>query len=414
MTNYPKIIKRLFNVNLFGGIKLGLENCVRLNQALDFPSQAFTSIHIAGTNGKGSVVTKIASALQESGLRVGLYTSPHISCFRERIRINDEMISEDTVERLLTKIFTLAEQLKIPATFFEFTTLLAFAYFAEQNVDIAVVETGLGGRLDATNIVKPKLTAITSISLEHTEILGTTLEEIAREKGGIIKTGVPVVIGPRVPKRVIRELAHHKKSQCIEVTGNFVHFDDENQAIAKACLNTLNINPQAIQKGLEKLPPCRIEILTYPSKHHLTLFPKAIILDVAHNPDGIAALLAMMDHTFPGQPIRTICGLSKNKDLAGCLKLLKKRAIHFHLVEAVNGRGASVSSLEDILLKLETPKSTISIAPTIASTVAQAVELAAHKNEIVLACGTFFIMSDIRAALGIQEPRDPIDINERI
>ncbi len=153
--SYSEVIQKLFNLHLFGGVKLGLQNTQRLQQLLDFPDHSFSTIHVAGTNGKGSVSTKIASAFEHAGYRVGLYTSPHISSFRERIRVNSNMISEEAVQNLLLFLFKIIETEQIPATFFELTTFLAFLYFAQEKVEVAVLETGLGGRLDATNVVYP-------------------------------------------------------------------------------------------------------------------------------------------------------------------------------------------------------------------------------------------------------------------
>ena len=181
---YLDLIQHLLTVNLEAGIKLGLQNVERLQEILHYPDRSFTSIHVAGTNGKGSVCIKVARALEKAGYRTGLYTSPHISSFRERIRINGKMITEEAVESILPPLFKVIEEAGIPATFFEITTFLAFLYFAREKVDFAVLETGLGGRLDATNIVSPCLSVITSISLDHTEILGGSCEEIAHEKGG--------------------------------------------------------------------------------------------------------------------------------------------------------------------------------------------------------------------------------------
>ena len=262
MIRYAEVVAKLFNVNFFGGMKLGLRNMLHLDAALGYPSKAFKTIHIAGSNGKGSTAKKIASALEHSGQRVGLFTSPHISCFRERIQVNGSYISEDAVETLLSQLLTLAEQEKISPTFFEFTTLLALRYFAEQNVDVAVLETGLGGRLDATNIVTPVLSVITSISLEHTEILGNTIEEIAIEKGGIIKPGIPVIVGPRTPHPLLHQMAQKISSPFIPISQTFSCFEEENRALARTALDHLFIPSASISKGVESSLPCRMEIFT--------------------------------------------------------------------------------------------------------------------------------------------------------
>lgn len=403
---YPDLIQRLYSQNLHHGIKLGLENSLKLNQALGNPSHTFPSIHIAGTNGKGSVATKIAKTFQLLGLKVGLYTSPHLSCFRERIKINEAMISEEHLEDLLPPIFSLTEQENIPATFFEITTLLAFSHFAREKVDIAILETGLGGRLDATNIVIPKLTAITSISLDHTEILGNSLELIAAEKAGIIKPHIPVVIGPSVPFQIIEHFAKKNNSPCFQVKGVFSSFEEENCAIAKKCLEVLNISQEAILEGIKTKPSCRMEIV---EKH-----PHTVVLDVAHNPDGLCNLIKSLKNKFPRKAFKIIFGISKNKNALDCLKILREHASHFYPVEAENGRGISVKDLFSQLTFIGVPEHLIILMPTISHAIEHSLNSTSSKQEIILICGSFFIMSEARKTLGIIEPSDFFDINERL
>src|SRR5258708_7866597 len=189
-------------------MKLGLDNIRELLGILGNPQNKFDSVHIAGSNGKGSVSAMLAAAMQGNNYQTGLYTSPHLVDFRERIKINGEMIGEEYVASFLEKIWKDVERLH--ATFFEVTTAMAFSYFADAGVQIAIIETGLGGRLDATNILeKPLVTVITSISLEHTAQLGNTLEEIAVEKAGIMKTGVPAIVC--VPKELKHIFIEHGK-----------------------------------------------------------------------------------------------------------------------------------------------------------------------------------------------------------
>ena len=181
-------------------MKFGLQGIRTLLTSLDHPEKQFSSIHIAGTNGKGSTASMIAAIFTAAGYKTGLYTSPHLVSFNERIRINGKAISSQAVARLATAIHP--EVKRNNCTFFEAVTAMAFKYFAESKVDIAVVETGLGGRLDATNILQPLVSVITTIGLEHTQILGASLEKIAFEKGGIIKKGVPCVTGVKSQKAV--------------------------------------------------------------------------------------------------------------------------------------------------------------------------------------------------------------------
>lgn len=188
--------------------KSGLENTVALDAVFNHPHRAYKTIHVAGTNGKGSTSHLLASVLQCAGYKVGLYTSPHLRDFRERIRVNGTMISEQAVVAFVEAHQTLVEELQ--PSFFEITTALAFRYFAQQQVDVAVIEVGLGGRLDCTNIIAPELAIITNISLDHTDLLGDTLEKIAAEKAGIIKPYTPVVIGETQPESapIFRNVAH--------------------------------------------------------------------------------------------------------------------------------------------------------------------------------------------------------------
>lgn len=405
---YSDLLEKLFKVNLCGGVKLGLENARRLQKQLHFPDQSFKTIHIAGTNGKGSVSTKIAHAFELAGYRVGLYTSPHISSFRERIRVNGVMIPEKAVESLLPSLFQIVETQQIPATFFELTTFLALLYFSQEKVKVAVLETGLGGRLDATNVIHPCLSVITSISLDHTDILGSTRECIAQEKGGIIKEGVPVIIGPNVPLEVIQIIASEKQASCIQVKSNSPLFEQENREIAREALNHLaedfQISEEAIQKGLEARQPCRFERV--PGS-------PVIILDVAHNPDGIRHLFQMVDHDYSGKPLRLLFGLSKNKDVKACLELIIAKGSHLHLVEAGNGRGASIDDLKDEICKLGVDPMLIFSHKEIREGICQAKEEAIKYGEILIICGSFFIMNEARQALGFLEPYDKIDLNEK-
>ncbi|WP_162180782.1 folylpolyglutamate synthase/dihydrofolate synthase family protein [Neochlamydia sp. EPS4] len=385
-------------------MKLGLNNMCRLQRVLDFPASHYQCIHIAGSNGKGSVTTKIAKALEAEGHRVGLFTSPHISTFRERVKINGQLIDEETTKTLLDKIFTKIANEQIPATFFEITTALALAYFAQKKVEYAVLEAGLGGRLDATNIVIPRLSIITSISLEHTEYLGQTVEEIAKEKAGIIKPGVPVIIGPRVPRPVIEEIAKLQNSPLTQVAGNFSNFDEENSAIARAALQTLAVSENSLQLGLKALPACRLELVCQ---------APPTLLDVGHNPDGLIHLFKAIRQKYPHMPLRIMFGLSKTKDVEGCLRVLKEYGEHFHLVEASNGRGIEVGVLYQKMIEHHFPLSSISIDATISYTTQKALLLAKQNRQVLIICGTFFIMREVRASLKIEEPMDDYDINEK-
>lgn len=391
---YASLIQKLFQVNLFNGKKNGLENCHRLDRLLSSPHQQFPSIHIAGTNGKGSTGAKIAHALEAAGHRVGLFTSPHISCFRERISINGEQIPEEDVVELLTRLFSLVEEESIPATFFEITTFLALLYFARKKIDFAVIETGLGGRWDATNVITPLLSIITSISLDHTEILGNSIDSIALEKAGIIKPNRPVLIGPRVPFHIVKQVADALQSPCIQADRTNGTFEDENSSIAKAALkqiSTLIHMPEsAIALGLTVKPPCRFEQASQNPR---------IIIDVAHNPDGLEQLFHAAQIHYPKDKLRVLFGFSKTKDIRACLAILVKYGHFFYPVEAANGKCAAAQDLEKALRDIGVAADKIFSYTNLVESVKQGQQDAEKEGHVLLICGTFFIMDEVKKSL---------------
>lgn len=223
--------------------KANLDNTLALDAYFNHPHKNFKTVHVAGTNGKGSVSHSIASVLQKSGLKVGLYTSPHLRDFRERIKINGKMISESAVVDFIANHKAKFEELK--PSFFEMTVALAFEYFALEEVDIAVVEVGLGGRLDSTNIISPLVSVITNISKDHTNLLGNDICDIAKEKAGIIKPGVPVVIGERQEfiEDVFKGIAHERESNIL-FAEDIYEFRDSKITAGKQELNFFSVNQE--------------------------------------------------------------------------------------------------------------------------------------------------------------------------
>jgi dihydrofolate synthase/folylpolyglutamate synthase len=400
---------------------------------------------------EGSVALKTANTLRLADYNVGLFVSPHISSFRERIQINGEPLSESQVEKYLKEIYDICEEQDIPATFFEITTALAFRAFAQEGVEVVVLETGLGGRLDATNVIKhPALSIITSIGLEHTRILGDTLELIALEKGGIIKEGCPVLVGNNVPLQTLQRCAEEKKAsqiyQCEDLLGqdiqkvmiegneSFEDYDAENSRISKAGLILLQFHlaerisgtdktakfilPETIDEGVKIRPPCRFEELDI-EVGKTTKKVVRVVLDVAHNPQAIDYLVSKLRANYPSAKKRIVVGMSSDKDLKYCTnKLLDyvSDPSKLHLVEASHPRAASISSILEANPKLsdshyEKPEAgslnedgrDIS---SVSTQVEKALKMAAENNETLIICGTVFIMADARERLGIVEPRD--------
>jgi dihydrofolate synthase / folylpolyglutamate synthase len=288
-------------------MKLGIEDVQKVYACLDSPADFYSTIHVGGTNGKGSVCYKIASALQKKGFKVGLFSSPHILCPTERISINGKCIPKNQLEEYFEQLDRLS--------YFERMTLAAFLYFKEQKVDWAVIEVGLGGRLDATNVIKPKVCAITSIGYDHTHILGETLEKIAFEKAGIIKAGVPVVFGPRTTN-VLPEIAEERGAPYVSVLPQ-ENYQKENECVAQEVLAFLGFE----KEPLPQLPPCRYEMI---------VGPKPTILDVAHNLPGFQALFKKLNEDFPRKQIGVIAGFSKDKDIEALLDFIQKKACCFY------------------------------------------------------------------------------------
>lgn len=364
MSDYSALVEKIYSLRGAKNFKRGLERMQSCDSRLGNPSRAFPTIHIAGTNGKGSVATKIASGLQLSGKKVGLYTSPHLHSYCERIAINDVLISEAKVVELAEKLET------FELSFFELTTLIAFQYFAEQKVDVAVIETGLGGRYDATNIIDPMLSIITRISLDHCDLLGGSIEEIAREKAGIIKTNKPVIIGPSTPRNLLREEAEKADSSCITVEGPTLTFDQENSAIASVALKQLAVAEEFIEEAIKVTPPCRNERMG------------SFVFDVAHNPDAIEALISSLS-----SPFEVVCGFSKGKDAASCLKMLSKEARFIHLV-APKDRSHHFSP-EELL------KSCSGHAKAYSSVEEGFLAAAKAKGDVVV-CGSFTVVAEAK------------------
>lgn len=318
--------------------KKDLNNTLALAKHLDNPHLKFKSIHVAGTNGKGSTSHMLASVLQEAGYKVGLYTSPHLKDFRERIKINGKEVSQQFVIEFVAqnKIFLEHQGL----SFFEMTVGMAFYYFALQNVDIAIVEVGLGGRLDSTNIITPLLSIITNISLDHTQMLGETLSEIAFEKAGVIKQNMPVVIGEKQEEilDVFKSIALEKKSPLVvaseieeEVYDSDLKgiYQEKNLKTTQAALKIIGtkgfpLTNEIIQKGLLNI----VKNTGFKGRWQiLQEYPK-VICDSAHNSAGLKYVFSQLaKETY--KELHLVIGVVNDKNLETILPLFSKKAIYY-------------------------------------------------------------------------------------
>jgi len=370
--NYQETLQYLYNLERFG-IKLDLTNITSILNGLGNPHLRFPSIHVAGTNGKGSVAAMLHSVLCESGYNAGLYTSPHLVDFRERIRVGRELIEKDFIFDFVQRLQRDID--KEHFTFFEVTTAMAFEYLGVQKVDLAIIETGLGGRLDATNMIRPLISIITNIGREHTKQLGNAIAQIAREKAGIIKSGIPTITAADQPEALeaIRCICSERDSELIHVqadstysvlgssidgskftfSSNLSEYEDlelnlpgEHQVLnAVTALTAIeklrqlgwNIEEPAIRSGLRKVDwRARLEVFR---KKPL------VLLDVAHNPAGMKALVEALGQFFPKKRVIFIFGVMQDKDHGSMLKEMAPRAKFLVLTKPEYKRAADPESL---------------------------------------------------------------------
>lgn len=423
----------------FAPEKFDLERMRVLMAALGNPEQKYPVIHIAGTKGKGSVAALCASVLKAAGYRVGLYTSPHLQDYNERIQVNAEPIPHMELVALVNEVKPLLASIP-DITTFEITTALAFYYFARQNVNAAVIEVGLGGRLDATNIVSPLLSVITSLSYDHMDILGDTLALIAGEKAGIIKEGRPVVVSPQHPEalEVVESVAAQRAAPLILVGRDFryaylshsienqvfkvwkdpaspsknetsVPLEDpplgapelvipllgrhqiENAAAAYAALQVgrdlgLQIEPAAIKAGFANV--------SWPGRFELLRRNPPVVIDSAHNRDSAQRLRFTLEEYLPGWPIILLVGASEDKDIEGMFAELMPVTRQVIATRSIHPRASDPASLVELAAKYHKP----AVAVSLVEDALEAALLQAGKSALVLAAGSIFLASAVRAA----------------
>ena len=428
MTNYEKTIDYLFTrLPLFSRVgaaayKADLSNTIRLCAELDNPHRKFKSIHVAGTNGKGSVSHMLAAILQSAGYKTGLYTSPHLNDFRERIKIDGEMIPEQFVIEFTDRVRGLIEE--IEPSFFEITVAMAFQYFADEKVDIAVVETGLGGRLDSTNVITPELSIITNISWDHMNILGNSLEKIATEKAGIIKQDIPVILGEVLPETrpIFEKVANEKKAplsiaaekrNITEWTWNHHHlhlqvaesgqtdhkkyeldlagiYQKQNVLTVLEACNVLQdmgwkIDEANITRSLRQVK----KLTGLHGRWETIHIAPQVILDVAHNPDGIKQLVQQIEVT-DHHDLHIVIGMVKDKDIENILSMLPRNATYYFTKAQIP---RAISEIE--LAEMGRNAGLIGEAfPEVNIALKVALDRASAKDLIVV-CGSVFLVGEV-------------------
>jgi dihydrofolate synthase / folylpolyglutamate synthase len=455
---YSEAIQFLYDLRLFGA-KFGLENTFQLAALASKPQDRLRFIHVAGTNGKGSTCAMLESIYRSAGLRVGLFTSPHLVSFRERIQVNRKLISEQDVVRLVEEIQALQRSAGVPpasasdpkitsrrdacATFFEFVTVMALKFFAEQNCDLVIWETGLGGRLDATNIVTPLASVITNIQFDHQQWLGDTLAQIATEKAGIIKPGVPVITATDEPDAlaVIEKMAREKNAPLIKINspeGRRAAVPNQDQmgsptlqpsrvdelsllgdhqklnaalalAVAGVLQNQIRVEEEKTRASLASVHwPGRLQLVTCESG-------RKILLDGAHNPAGAKALSAAVSswssgfsldggtlkrelqhaETVLGAPITLILGVLQDKDWQHICETLAPLAARVFTVPVSSERSANPAELAEACRKLN-PSAEIAAYHSLADALDKSAA-----DRFVIITGSLYLVGEALELLGL-------------
>jgi dihydrofolate synthase/folylpolyglutamate synthase len=417
--SYNKILKLMYSLKRFG-IKLGLSTIREILKGLGNPQNNFSCIHVAGTNGKGSVASALASILNASGYKTGLYTSPHLVRFNERITINNQPISNANVIEAYKAVKQVHRGSREP-TFFEFTTAMAFYEFDRQKIDWAVIETGMGGRLDATNIIKPALSIITNISVEHRKYLGNTIAQIAGEKGGIIKKNTPVIIGIKQKHAiaVVKEIASEKSAPVFRLgddfkvkrnkSGNFTYFGIENiwrnlktgllgnyqvdnAALVVAACEILNkkkasIPVKSIREGLVNNNwPGRLEVV---STNPL------VILDGSHNLIAARNLSRYLSDNLSDRNITLVIGILDDKPYSAMLKSLLPICSRAIITSPKIDRALSP---EKLLAVAEDLIPDVTIIPDVGKAVDYAVKTSLPDDAVCIA-GSLYVVGEAKEAL---------------
>ena len=423
-TDYEKEGVLRYNVTTFS-----LERMEKLLSLLGNPHLKFHTVHIAGTKGKGSTATMLARMLEANNYKVGLYTSPHVLHLHERIAVNSEMITDEEMRDLINRIHAPVEKFSKtdPPTFFEIFTALAFMYFVDKSVDIAIIETGLGGRLDSTNVIQPKIIGITSLSIDHQAQLGSTLDKIAMEKAGVLKRGVPVFTVQQEPEAmsVLKAQALAAKSDLV-VTGSDIDFSHrfetsrEHGPHTRICLTTptskfehlrvpLHGKHQAINCGLALAMLDKLRSLGYnidndkaadglskvslPGRMEVICHDPRIMIDAAHNAASIRALIHAIGQNIPYDSMVVIFGCNSDKDIIGMLKELQYGADKVIFTRSNSPKAASPSDLADMYTEI------CGKMCQYAASLGQALQLAnsaVSREDLICITGSFYLIGQAK------------------
>jgi len=421
----------IYSFSLFGrkgGYKPGLDRISFMLGEAGNPQEKFKTVHIGGTNGKGSTAAFLDSILQSNGLKTGRFTSPHLHHYGERMMINSRPMDDSTLMQLVLEAKPIIEKVEEntgegPPSFFEVTTFLAFYYFGREKIDIGVIEVGLGGRLDATNILKPILTAITNVGLEHTQFLGDTIEKIAKEKAGIIKKNVPIITGATSPAvEVIKARAAEKKSPFVSLQQDYSwerqeqrlegqkfnlntpfreyknlfiplagRHQMENAVLAVALAEKMDLSEERIRKGLQKA--------YWPGRLEVAGFQPLILLDGAHNPSGFETLTSFLEDEFPGKKVVFVLSFLKDKDVNPFLERIEDNAQTVIFTRVDNFRAASPWALREMASNENIP---MEVIPKIGEALDRAREIAGPGG-IVCLTGSLYAVGEGREILGARE-----------
>jgi dihydrofolate synthase / folylpolyglutamate synthase len=426
--NYTEALTRLESLGKFG-IHLGLTRIEALLDRLEHPERKFRSVHVTGTNGKGSTTAMIAGMLTEAGIRTGMYTSPHLVDYTERMRLNGADISREAFAAMICRTVSAVEAMiaegQESPTEFEVLTAAAFLWFAEEKAELVVVEVGLGGLLDSTNVITPEVAVITNVTLDHMDRCGDTVEAIAHHKAGIIKPGSVVVTGAAGGAlAVIEEVARRAKVECNVLGRDFCVMDDRyedglqsfrlvvgRQEAAEAYSTRMLGRHQADNAALA-IRTCQLlgqtdkrltlAVLQAGLKQvawagRFEVFPGSpiIVLDGAHNPDGIGTLRRTLDEVFPGRPVVFLFGVLSDKNHAEMARILFRRTDRAVVVRPNSERAAAV---DDIACEISEFARSVETADGIAAGLLRAKQLVAP-GEIVCAAGSLYMIGEVRRQL---------------